>query len=41
MDLLAKEAALKAGATGFHRVPALGVRPDFVAALAGIVRRAG
>jgi ferrochelatase len=41
MDLLAKESALKAGATGFHRVPALGVRPDFVAALAGIVRRAG
>jgi ferrochelatase len=41
MDILAKEAALKAGATGFHRVPALGIRPDFVAALAGIVRRAG
>jgi ferrochelatase len=41
MDILAKEAALKAGALGFHRVPALGVRPDFVKALAGIVRGAG
>lgn len=40
MDIVAREAALKAGATGFHRVPALGVRPDFVEALAGIVRRA-
>jgi ferrochelatase len=41
MDMLAKEAALKAGATSFHRVPALGHRPDFIAALAGIVRGAG
>jgi ferrochelatase len=41
LDILAKEAALKAGATSFHRVPALGVRPDFVRALAEIVRAAG
>lgn len=41
MDILAKEAAQKAGATSFHRVPALGARPDFIAALAGIVRAAG
>jgi ferrochelatase len=41
MDIVAKEAARKAGATGFHRVPALGVRPDFVAALAQLVRAAG
>jgi ferrochelatase len=41
MDLLAKEAALRAGAVAFRRVPALGHRPDFVAALAGIVRGAG
>jgi ferrochelatase len=40
MDILAREAALKAGAIGFHRVPALGVRPDFVKALAAIVRGA-
>lgn len=40
MDVLAKEAALKAGAIGFHRVPALGVRPDFVAAMAELVRAA-
>jgi ferrochelatase len=40
MDIVAREAALKAGAIGFHRVPALGVRPDFVKALAGIVRGA-
>jgi ferrochelatase len=41
MDILAREAALKAGAIAFHRVPALGTRPDFIAALAGIVRGAG
>ena len=40
MDIVAKEAALAAGATSYHRVPALGVRPDFVAALADLVRRA-
>ncbi|HYG67964.1 MAG TPA: ferrochelatase [Anaeromyxobacteraceae bacterium] len=41
MDILAKDAAEKAGAAGYHRVPALGVRPDFVAALADLVRTAG
>jgi ferrochelatase len=40
MDILAREAALKAGAIAYHRVPALGTRPDFVAALAEIVRGA-
>jgi ferrochelatase len=40
MDILAKEAALKAGAIAYRRVPALGVRPDFVAAMAAIVRGA-
>jgi ferrochelatase len=40
MDILAKEAALKAGAIAYHRVPALGVRPDFIGAMAEIVRAA-
>src|SRR5512140_3560258 len=40
MDIVAREAALKAGAIAYHRVPALGVRPDFIAALAEIVRGA-
>ncbi|HSM92235.1 MAG TPA: ferrochelatase [Anaeromyxobacteraceae bacterium] len=40
MDIVAKEAALKAGAVAYRRVPALGDRPDFVAALAEIVRAA-
>jgi ferrochelatase len=40
MDLVAREAALKAGALAYHRVPALGARPDFIAALAAIVRAA-
>ena len=39
MDILAKAAALEAGALGYLRVPALGTRPDFVAALADVVRR--
>ncbi len=39
MDILAKEAALKGGAAGYLRVPALGTRPAFVAALADVVRR--
>ncbi|ACG72382.1 Ferrochelatase [Anaeromyxobacter sp. K] len=38
MDILAKEAAEKAGAAAYLRVPALGVRPDFIAALADVVR---
>jgi protoporphyrin/coproporphyrin ferrochelatase len=39
MDILAKDAASRAGAQGFLRVPALGTRPDFVAALADLVRK--
>jgi ferrochelatase len=39
MDILAKEAAQQAGALAYLRVPALGTRPDFVAALADLVRR--
>jgi ferrochelatase len=39
MDVLARQAAQQAGAAGFLRVPALGTRPDFVAALADVVRR--
>lgn len=39
MDILAKEAALGAGALAYLRVPALGTRPDFVAALADLVRK--
>jgi protoporphyrin/coproporphyrin ferrochelatase len=39
MDILAREAALKAGALGYLRVPALGTRPDFVAAMADVVKR--
>jgi ferrochelatase len=39
MDILAKEAAQKAGASLFLRVPALGTRPDFIAALADVVRK--
>jgi ferrochelatase len=37
MDILAKEAAQRAGAAAYLRVPALGVRPSFVAALADLV----
>jgi ferrochelatase len=39
MDILAKEAAERAGAAAYLRVPALGVRPDFIAALADVVRQ--
>jgi ferrochelatase len=39
LDILAKAAAQKGGARGFLRVPALGTRPDFVAAMADVVRR--
>jgi ferrochelatase len=39
MDILAKEAAVKAGASAYLRVPALGTRPDFIAALADVVRK--
>jgi ferrochelatase len=39
LDILSKEAAAKGGAAAFLRVPALGTRPDFVAALADVVRQ--
>ena len=39
MDILAKQAAEKAGAALYRRVPALGTRPDFIAALADVVHR--
>jgi ferrochelatase len=39
MDILAKAAAEQAGALGYLRVPALGTRPDFIMALADVVRR--
>ncbi len=38
LDILAKEAAAQGGARLFLRVPALGTRPDFIAALADVVR---
>ena len=38
LDILAKAAAEKGGARGFLRVPALATRPDFVAAMADVVR---
>jgi len=40
MDILAREAAGEGGAAAFHRVPALGTRPDFIGALADLVREA-
>ncbi len=39
LDHLAKDAAANGGAALSRRVPALGTRPDFVAALADVVRR--
>ncbi|HET8542218.1 MAG TPA: ferrochelatase [Anaeromyxobacter sp.] len=39
LDHLARDAAAKGGAALFLRVPALGTRADFVAALADVVRR--
>jgi ferrochelatase len=39
MDILAREAALEAGAVAYLRVPALGTRPDFIQALAEVVRQ--
>ena len=39
MDILARESALQHGAAGYLRVPALGTRPDFIAALADVARR--
>jgi len=40
MDILAREAAGQGGAASFHRVPTLGTRPDFIGALADLVRNA-
>jgi ferrochelatase len=40
LDILAREAAEKGGAAAYVRAPALGARPDFVAALADVVRGA-
>jgi ferrochelatase len=39
LDILAKDAAARGGAKLYLRVPALGVRSDFIAALADVVRR--
>jgi ferrochelatase len=39
LDILARAASEKGGARGFLRVPALGVRPDFVRAMADVVRK--
>jgi ferrochelatase len=39
LDILAREAALKAGARTVVRARAVGARPAFIAALAGLVRR--
>jgi protoporphyrin/coproporphyrin ferrochelatase len=39
MDILARKAAEEGGAAAFLRVPALGTRPDFVAALADVVKK--
>jgi ferrochelatase len=40
LDILAREAAEKAGAACYARAAAVGARPDFIAALADIVRGA-
>lgn len=40
LDILAKEAAEKGGAAFYARAPAVAVRPEFIAALADIVRTA-
>jgi ferrochelatase len=40
LDILAQEAARKAGCAGWARAAAVGTRPDFIAALADIVRDA-
>jgi ferrochelatase len=39
MDILAAEAAKKGGALEYHRAAAVGTRPEFVAALADVVRK--
>jgi ferrochelatase len=40
MDILTREASLGGGALSYGRAPAVGARPDFVAALADVVRAA-
>jgi protoheme ferro-lyase len=37
--VLAAEAARKGGALEYHRAAAVGTRPEFIAALADVVRR--
>jgi ferrochelatase len=39
LDVLAKAASEKGGAKAYLRVPALGTRPDFIAALADVVKK--
>jgi len=39
MDVLAAEAARKGGALEYHRAAAVGTRPEFIAALADVVRK--
>ena len=39
MDILARDAATKAGALEYHRAAAVGTRPEFVGALADVVRK--
>ena len=39
MDVLAAEAARKGGAVEYRRAPAVGTRPEFIAALADLVRK--
>ena len=40
LDITYREYAERAGVPAYHRVPALGTHPAFIAALAGLVRRA-
>jgi ferrochelatase len=39
MDILARDAATKAGALEYHRAAAVGTRPEFIGALADVVRK--
>jgi ferrochelatase len=41
LDLDYRGVAAAAGVPAYHRVPTVGVQPDFIAALASLVRRAG
>jgi ferrochelatase len=40
LDILSREAALRGGAAAYERAAAVGTRPEFVAALADVVRQA-